>query len=99
LGGLRLLKLALQPLGGARETVATLLERLEAALEASHLGVAQLDAGPEGAQLATDLGRLTARPGDALGQAGLEPLALARQLRLGGREPVGLGHQLPSRRG
>ena len=77
-GPLGLAQLILQALGGALEPLAPLLERLQARLHTRHLGVAQLDAGPQGAQLAPHFGRLPAGPGSAFGQAPLELLALGR---------------------
>ena len=45
LSGLGLPQFVLQPLGGRRQAVAPLLQRLQTCFEARHLSLAQVDAG------------------------------------------------------
>ena len=56
--------------------------------------MAQLDAGPQGTELAPHFGRLPAGPGSAFGQAPLELLALGRQLGFGAAQAVAIGNEL-----
>src|SRR5205085_1244628 len=61
LGGLRFPELVLDALAGSGQTVAALLEGVEPGDESGHLGLAEVDTGPQGAELTADLRRLPAR--------------------------------------